>query len=58
MFGKLNFKIDAKIMIGYEKLLQINKPDICLVVGDVNSTMACAIVAKKMHVKVAHVEAE
>tara|TARA_B100001113_G_C21096628_1_gene616843 strand:+ start:792 stop:1877 length:1086 start_codon:yes stop_codon:yes gene_type:complete len=47
----------AKIMIGYEKLLQINKPDICLVVGDVNSTMACAIVAKKMHVKVAHVEA-
>jgi len=47
----------AKIMIGYEKLLIEKKPDICLVVGDVNSTMACALVAKKMLVKVAHVEA-
>ena len=47
----------SAIMIGYEKLLQKKKPNICLVVGDVNSTMACTIVAKKEGVKVAHVEA-
>lgn len=46
----------AKIMIGYEKLLMSNPPDLCLVVGDVTSTMACAIVAKKLNIKVAHVE--
>ena len=44
-------------MIGYENLLHKKKPSICLVVGDVNSTMACAIVAKKEGVLVAHVEA-
>jgi len=47
----------AAIMIAYEKVLQENKPDICLVVGDVTSSMACAITSKKMHIKVAHVEA-
>jgi len=47
----------SAIMIGYENLLQKKKPHICLVVGDVNSTMACTIVAKKQGVKVAHVEA-
>ncbi len=47
----------ASIMIGYEKLLMNEKSDLCLVVGDVTSTMACAIVAQKMHVNVAHVEA-
>lgn len=47
----------AVIMVGYEKLL-MNKPsDLCLVVGDVTSTMACAITAQKMHIPVAHVEA-
>ncbi len=46
----------AKIMIGYEKLLMSSPSDLCLVVGDVTSTMACAIVAKKMNIKVAHVE--
>ena len=44
------------IMLGYEKLLSQRKPDLCIVVGDVTSTMACAIVAKKMVVPVAHVE--
>ena len=44
------------IMIGYEKLLLQQKPDLCIVVGDVTSTMACAIAAKKLLVKVAHVE--
>jgi UDP-N-acetylglucosamine 2-epimerase (non-hydrolysing) len=47
----------AAIMIGYEKLLQSEKSDLCLVVGDVTSTMACAIVAQKLHIPVAHVEA-
>ena len=49
-------KQTADIMIGYEKILFKEKPDLCLVVGDVNSTMACAIVAKKMNINVAHVE--
>lgn len=48
----------AAIMIGYEKvLLEKGKPNVCLVVGDVTSTMACSITAQKLHVKVAHVEA-
>jgi len=47
----------AAIMLGYEKLLLNGTPDLCLVVGDVNSTMACSVVAQKMHVEVAHVEA-
>ena len=49
-------KQTADIMIGYEKELFKDRPDLCLVVGDVNSTMACAIVAKKMNIYVAHVE--
>jgi UDP-N-acetylglucosamine 2-epimerase (non-hydrolysing) len=44
-------------MIAYEKLLQEASSNLCLVVGDVTSTMACAITAKKMGVRVAHVEA-
>jgi UDP-N-acetylglucosamine 2-epimerase (non-hydrolysing) len=44
-------------MIGYEQVLIKEKSDLCLVVGDVTSTMACSIVAQKMHVPVAHVEA-
>ncbi len=46
----------ASIMIGYEALLMKSKPDLCIVVGDVTSTMACAISAQKLNVKVAHVE--
>lgn len=45
------------ILMAYEKLLMEKKSDLCLVVGDVTSTMACAITAKKMWVPVAHVEA-
>ena len=45
------------IMQGFEKELQNNPTDLVLVVGDVTSTMACTIVAKKAHIKVAHVEA-
>lgn len=47
----------AAIMIGYEKILLSKRSDLCLVVGDVTSTMACAVVAKKLTVPVAHVEA-
>jgi len=47
----------ARIMIAYEPICERKKPDLVMVVGDVNSTLACAIVAKKLNVKVAHVEA-
>ena len=47
----------AAIMVGYEELLLERPSDLCLVVGDVNSTMACSIAAQKLQVKVAHVEA-
>lgn len=47
----------AAIMVGFEKELLQNQSDLVLVVGDVTSTMACAITAQKMGVKVAHVEA-
>jgi UDP-N-acetylglucosamine 2-epimerase (non-hydrolysing) len=45
------------IMLRYEQLLQAAPSDLCLVVGDVTSTMACAITAQKLHIPVAHVEA-
>lgn len=47
----------AKIMVGIEKVLLEYKPDLIVVVGDVNSTAACSMVAAKMGVKIAHVEA-
>ena len=46
----------AGIMIAFEKELINNPTDLVIVVGDVTSTMACAIVAKKLQIKVAHVE--
>lgn len=47
----------AAIMIAFEKELITNPADLVLVVGDVTSTLACSIVAKKLNTKVAHVEA-
>jgi UDP-N-acetylglucosamine 2-epimerase (non-hydrolysing) len=47
----------AKIMVGFEELCQAERPDCVLVVGDVNSTLACSVVARKLHIPVAHVEA-
>ncbi|MCL4707087.1 UDP-N-acetylglucosamine 2-epimerase (non-hydrolyzing) [bacterium] len=47
----------GKIMIEFEKIIAANKPDLVVVVGDVNSTIACGLVAVKMGVKLAHVEA-
>ena len=47
----------AHIMVAFEKELMVHPTDIVLVVGDVTSTMACSIVAKKLNTKVCHVEA-
>jgi UDP-N-acetylglucosamine 2-epimerase (non-hydrolysing) len=47
----------AKIMVPFEELCQTRRPAAVLVVGDVNSTLACSIVAKKLCIPVAHVEA-
>lgn len=47
----------ANIMVAFEKHLLVHPTDLVLVVGDVTSTMACSIVAKKLNTKVCHVEA-
>jgi len=47
----------ARIMVAFEKVCLEERPDLVMVVGDVNSTLACAIVAKKLCIPVAHVEA-
>ena len=47
----------SKIMLAFEELCQVNRPDAVVVVGDVNSTLACSIVSKKLDIPVAHVEA-
>jgi UDP-N-acetylglucosamine 2-epimerase (non-hydrolysing) len=47
----------AKTMILFEKILLQHKPELVIVVGDVNSTLACALTSKRLGVKVAHVEA-
>ena len=47
----------GKIIIAFEKVVLVQKPDLVIVVGDVNSTIACALVAAKLNVPVAHVEA-
>lgn len=47
----------AKILVAFEAVVGKMQPDLVLVVGDVNSTLACALVAKKAGIRVAHVEA-
>jgi UDP-N-acetylglucosamine 2-epimerase (non-hydrolysing) len=47
----------AKVMVEFEKVIDQQKPDLVIVVGDVNSTLACALVCAKMNVQAAHVEA-
>ena len=47
----------AAIMVAFEKELMEHPTDVVLVVGDVTSTMACSIVAKKLNINVCHVEA-
>ena len=47
----------GKTMIEFEKVLEQEKPDCIVVVGDVNATLACSVAARKLHVKVCHIEA-
>jgi UDP-N-acetylglucosamine 2-epimerase (non-hydrolysing) len=47
----------GRIMMAFERVCRDELPDLVIVVGDVNSTMACTITAKKLGIKVAHVEA-
>lgn len=50
-------KQTAEVMVRFEEYVLEQRPDLVLVVGDVNSTIACALVATKLHVPVVHVEA-
>jgi len=47
----------ARVMMAFEKVVLEERPDVVVVVGDVNSTIACALTSKKLGVPVAHVEA-
>lgn len=47
----------GKIMMAFDEVVATHKPDLVLVVGDVNSTIACSLVAVKLGIRVAHVEA-
>ncbi|MEM7174694.1 MAG: UDP-N-acetylglucosamine 2-epimerase (non-hydrolyzing) [Chlamydiota bacterium] len=47
----------AKVMLAFEPILVKNRVDLVVVVGDVNSTLACSLVAAKLHIPLAHIEA-
>lgn len=47
----------AAVMVAFEQVCERDRPDMVVVVGDVNSTLACSVVAKKMQLAVSHVEA-
>jgi UDP-N-acetylglucosamine 2-epimerase (non-hydrolysing) len=47
----------GKIMIEFERVIQDERPDLVVVFGDINSTLACSVTAKKLSIPVAHVEA-
>lgn len=55
--GGSHTEVTAKIMLAFEKILESEKPDLIIVVGDVTSTLACTLVAIKMGIPLAHVEA-
>ncbi len=46
----------AKVMVEFEKVVLEDRPDVIIVVGDVNSTVACSLVGSKLWIPVAHVE--
>jgi len=50
-------EVTARVMVAFEEILLKEKPDLVLVVGDVNSTLACALATKKLNIPLAHVEA-
>ncbi len=55
--GGSHISMMAQIMLAFEKILNAEKPDLVIVVGDVNSTLACAMTAAKLQIPLAHVEA-
>jgi UDP-N-acetylglucosamine 2-epimerase (non-hydrolysing) len=55
--GGSHTEVTAKIMLAFEKIVESEKPDLIIVVGDVTSTLACTLVAIKMGIPIAHVEA-
>jgi UDP-N-acetylglucosamine 2-epimerase (non-hydrolysing) len=55
--GGSHTEVTAHIMLAFEKIVADEKPDLIIVVGDVTSTLACTLVAIKMCIPVAHVEA-
>ena len=55
--GGTHAQQSACIMLEFEKVLVKEQPDLIIVVGDVNSTMSCSLVASKLNIKVAHIEA-
>ncbi len=55
--GGTHSEVTAKIMLAFEPILLEEKPDLVIVVGDVTSTLACTLVAIKMGIPLAHVEA-
>ena len=55
--GATHAEQTGRVMIEFEKVVRARRPDLVIVVGDVNSTLACGIVAKKAHLALAHIEA-
>lgn len=55
--GATHAEQTGRVMVEFEKVVRGRRPDMVVVVGDVNSTLACGLVAKKEHIPLAHIEA-